>query len=118
MTVAYLHPDWTSDRTPLKTFVEQARSGPRRYRDGCALVLPDSGQFDQARQSTRSWLAAESLLRHKVKYGFTPEQCDELAEKAASSGKQGAATAVSRGYASVVLPLKDRSGTAASPRGH
>ena len=85
MTVAYLHPDWTSDRTPLKTFVEQARSGPRRYRNGVALVLPDSGQFDQARQSTRSWLAAESLLRHKVKYGFTPEQCDELAEKAASS---------------------------------
>jgi hypothetical protein len=112
MSVAYLHPDWASDRTPLGTFVEQARSGPRRYLNGVVLVLPDSGQFDQARQSTRSWLAAQSLLRQKGKYGFSPEQCDELTEKA-TAGRRGAATAVSRGYASVALPVKDRSGAAA-----
>ena len=97
---------------PLEGFVEQARSGPRRYQNALALVLPDGGQFDQARQATRSWLAAQSLLRQKTKYGFTPEQADELKEKADTS-QRTAATAVSRGYATVVVPLKDRSGQAA-----
>jgi hypothetical protein len=111
-TVAYLHPDWSPERTPLKRFVEQTKSGPRHYQNGVALVLPDSGQFDQARQATRSWLAAQSLLRQKSKYGFTPEQIDELKEKAETS-ERTASTAVGRGYASVVVPLKDRGGEAA-----
>ena len=97
---------------PLESFVEQARSGPRRYQNALALVLPDGGQFDQARQATRSWLAAQSLVRQKAKYGFTPEQADELKEKADTS-QRTAATAISRGYATVVVPLKDRSGQAA-----
>ena len=111
-SVAYLHPDWTPERTPLRSFVEQARSGPRRYQNAVALVLPDGAQFDQARQATRSCLAAQSLLRQKAKYGFSPEQADELKEKAGTSQRM-AATAVGRGYAAVALPLKDRSGQAA-----
>lgn len=113
MSVAYLHPDWTQERTPPGTFVEQARSGPRRDLNGVALVLPGSGQFDQARQSTRSWLAAQSLLRQKEKYGFSPEQCDELTEKATAGRRSAATAAVSRAYASVALPVKNRSGAAA-----
>src|SRR6266536_5600876 len=93
-------------------FVEEARSGPRRYQNALALVLPDAGQFDQARQAARSWLAAQSLLRQKAKYGFSPEQADELKEKAETS-QRAAAAAVGRGYASVVTPLKDRGGEAA-----
>jgi len=111
-SVAYLHPDWVPERTPLASFVEQSRSGPRRYQNALALVLPDAGQFDQARQAARSWLAAQSLLRQKAKYGFSPEQCDELKEKAEAS-QRTAATAVGRAYASVVTPLKDRDGQAA-----
>lgn len=110
-SIVCLHPDWAPERMPLGTFVEQARSGPRRYQNALALVLPDGGQFDQARQATRSWLAAQSLLRQKAKYGFTPEQADELKEKAETS-QRTAGTAVSRGYAAVVVPLKDRSGQA------
>jgi hypothetical protein len=110
-TIAYLDPDWTPERTALATFIEQARSGPRRHRNGVALVVPDAGQFDQARQATRSWLAAQSLLRQNAKYGFTTEQSDELKEKADTS-RRAASTAVSRGYASVALPVKDRSGQA------
>lgn len=110
-SVAYLHPEWTPQGMPLGSFVEQARSGPRRYENAIALVMPDSGQFDQARQATRSWLAAQSLLRQKARYGFSPEQADELKEKAETSHRT-AATAVSRSYASVALPIKDRSGEA------
>jgi hypothetical protein len=110
-TIAYLHPDWTPERAELESFVEQARSGPRRHRNGVALVVPDGGQFDQARQATRAWLAAQSLLRQKAKYGFSTEQADELKEKAGTS-RRTASTAVSRSYASVVLPVKDRSGQA------
>jgi hypothetical protein len=110
-SVAYLHPDWTPERTPLNSFIERTRSGPRRYQNGLALVVPDGGQFDEARQATRSWLAAQSLLRQKTKYGFTPEQIEELKEKAEAS-ERIASTAVGRGYASVVMPLKDRGGEA------
>jgi hypothetical protein len=110
-SIAYLHPDWAPERMPLDRFVEQARSGPRRYQNALALVLPDGAQFDQARQATRSWLAAQSLLRQRTKYGFTPEQADELKEIAETS-QRAAATAVSRSYATVVVPLKDRSGQA------
>ncbi len=77
-----------------------------------AAEVPDGGQFDQARQATRSWLAAQSLLRQRAKYGFTPEQADELKEKAETS-QRTASTAVSRGYATVVVLLKDRGGEAA-----
>jgi hypothetical protein len=111
-TVAYLHPDWAADRAPLNLFIEQARSGPRRYHNGVALVLPDSGQFDEARQSTRTWRAAESLQRQKTKYSFTPEQCEELKDKE-QSGRRNATAAVSRAYASVVVPVKARDGDAA-----
>ncbi len=111
-SIAYLHPDWAPERTPLASFVEQSRSGPRRYQNALALVLPDAGQFDQARQAARSSLAAQSLLRQRAKYGFSPEQTDELKEKAETS-QRTAATAVGRGYASVVTPLKDRGGQAA-----
>jgi hypothetical protein len=110
-SVAYLHPDWTPERTALEAFVEQARSGPRRFRNGVALVTPDVGQFDQARQATRSWLAAQSLLRQKAKYGFSAEQADELKDKADAS-RRAASTAIARSYDSVVLPTKDRSGQA------
>ena len=61
-SVAYLHPDWTPERATLNSFVEQARSGPRRYRNGVALVTPDGGQFDQARQATRSRLGCGVAL--------------------------------------------------------
>jgi hypothetical protein len=108
-SVAYLHPDWSPDRVRLETFVEQARSGPRRYSNGLALVLPDGGQFDQARQATRSWAAAQSLLTHKTKYGFSPEQIEELKEKAETS-RRAAITAIRRSYASVVLPVKSSAG--------
>lgn len=111
-TVAYLHPDWSPDRQPLTTFVEQARSSHRRYRNGLALVVPDVGQWDQARQSCRTWLAARSLLSSKAKYGFSPEQADELSEKA-EAARRATVTAVSRAYASVALPVRDRAGDAA-----
>lgn len=111
-TVAYLHPDWTPERTRLESLVEQSRAGLRSYRNGLALVLPDQAQFDQARQATRSWLAAQSLHRQKAKYGFSAEQSEELADKANAS-RRAATTAVGRGYASAVLPVKDRSGQAA-----
>jgi Protein of unknown function (DUF499) len=112
LSVAYLHPDWAPERTPLASFVEQSRSGPRRFQNALALVVPDGGQFDQARQAARSWLAAQSLLRQKAKYGFSAEQTAELKEKAETS-QRTASTAVGRGYASVVIPLKDRGGQAA-----
>jgi hypothetical protein len=110
-TVAYLHPDWSPDRTPLGRFVEDARNGPRRYRNALALVLPDAGQFDQARASTRQRLAAQHLLGQRARYGFNPDQVEELREKADTAARDVAA-ALSRAYASVAVPVRTRRGDA------
>ncbi|RBM22970.1 hypothetical protein DEH69_03700 [Streptomyces sp. PT12] len=110
--VAYLHPDWSEDRTPLETFIEQAgKSSPRRYRNSLALVLPDKAQFDQARHATRMRLAADSLLSQSSKYNFSPEQSEELREKA-SNARRDASAALGSAYSTVALPTRSRNGDA------
>lgn len=111
-TVAYLHPDWSEDRDPPATFIEQAGRGiPRRYRNGIALVLPDKAQFDRARHAMRIRAAANSLLRQIDKYGFTTEQVEELRDKA-SSARRDCAAALNVAYSTVIIPTRARSGDA------
>jgi hypothetical protein len=108
-TVAYLHPDWSEQRSPPAELIERAGGSHRRYRNALALVEPDPAQFDRARQATRLLLGAESLLRQHTKHGFSPEQVEELQEKEGAA-RRDAAVAVGRAYARVVVPVKDRSG--------
>ncbi|QKW20539.1 ATP-binding protein [Kitasatospora sp. NA04385] len=107
-TVCYLHPEWSQDREPLSKFIEQAgKAGTRRYRNGIAFVLPDASQFDRARHSTRLRLAADRLLTKSPKYGFSPEQIDELREKAGNA-RRDAAAALGMAYDTAVLPTRPR----------
>ncbi|AWN29968.1 hypothetical protein DKG71_30770 [Streptomyces sp. NEAU-S7GS2] len=109
-TVAYLHPDWSEDRDPQSKFIEQAGKGsPRRYRNGLALVLPDKGQFDLARHAVRLRLAAETLLAKARQYNFSPEQIEELREKAGNARRDGSA-AISAAYSTVAIPTRSRAG--------
>jgi hypothetical protein len=109
-TVAYLHPDWSEERKPPATFIEQAsRGNPRRYRNGLALVVPDKAQFDSARHAMRTRAAADSLLRKADRYGFTVEQVEELKDKA-SSARGDCAAALNVAYSTVIIPTKARSG--------
>jgi len=110
-TVAYLHPDWSPDRTPPERFVEEARGGPRQYRNALALVLPDGGQFDRARASTRQRLAAEHLYSQRARYGFNPDQVEELKEKAGTA-RRDTNTALIHAYDTVAVPVRTRRGEA------
>ncbi|MFF7413359.1 ATP-binding protein [Streptomyces lydicus] len=111
-TVAYLHPDWSEDRDPQARFIEQAGKGsPRRYRNGLALVLPDKGQFDLARHAVRLRLAAETLLAKARQYNFSPEQIEELREKAGNARRDGS-VAISAAYSTVTIPTRSRTGDA------
>ncbi len=111
-TYAYLHPDWSSGHQPLSTFVEEARGGRRSFRNALALVVPDAAQFDRARQAARIARAAESLLSRRTSLGLTNEQVDELTEKSGAA-RRDLATAVSRSYGRVALPVRSTSaGTA------
>src|SRR5262249_49190279 len=85
--------------------------GPRRYRNGIALAIPDRQQFDQARHSMRMWMAAEELLRRRTYYGFTEEQADELQEKL-DNARRDAVTAIGRAYREAVVPAKALGGDA------
>lgn len=104
-TFAYLHPDWSPDQQPLADYVEEARGGRRSYRNALALVVPDAAQFDRARAAARTAKAAESLLGRRSSLGLTREQADELTDKAGSA-RRDLATAISRSYGRVALPVK------------
>ncbi|MEE1786890.1 DUF499 domain-containing protein [Streptomyces sp. SP17BM10] len=109
-TVCYLHPDWSEDREPLGKFVEQAgKAGARRYRNGVAFVLPDNAQFDRARHAIRLRLAADKLLTKAAKYGFSPEQIDELREKSGNA-RRDASAALGMAYSAVAVPARPRAG--------
>ncbi|GGP41035.1 DUF499 domain-containing protein [Streptomyces abikoensis] len=111
-TVAYLHPDWSEDRDPLAKFIEYSgKGGPRRYRNGLALVLPDKAQFDQARHAIRMRLAADSLLARAANYNFSPEQAEELREKSGNARREASA-ALGSAYSAVALPTRSRNGDA------
>ncbi|MFE2141607.1 DUF499 domain-containing protein [Streptomyces sp. NPDC059456] len=111
-TVVYLHPDWSEDRDPQAKFIEQAGKGsPRRYRNGLALVVPDKSQFDLARHAIRLRLAADSLLAQARKYTFSPEQIDELRDKAGNARRDGS-VAIGAAYSTVVIPTRSRTGDA------
>jgi hypothetical protein len=107
-TVAYLHPDWSERAQPQTRFVEDAAGGPRRYRNGLALALPDTAQFDQARHNMRQHLAAAMLIAMQGRYGFSTEQLEELNDKAATT-LRNARAAIARSYGTVSIPVRDRS---------
>lgn len=107
-TFAYLHPDWSSARQPLVAFVENARGGRRAFRNALALVLPDSPQFDLARQHARTARAAESLLSRRTALGLTKEQAEELTAKA-EAARRDLTSAMSRSYGQVSLPVRSSS---------
>ena len=109
---AYLHPDWSADKPPLKDFVEQARGGNRRYRNGIGLVLPDGQQFDRARAAARTQLATGSLVRRQSQLGLTKDQVAELEEKRHAASRD-LATAAPRAYATAAVPVRSDLGASA-----
>jgi len=99
--LVFLHPDWSEARQPLRSFIEQARGGPRAYRNGLALVLPDPSQFDRARAAARIRLAIQSLTSRQR---FLPEQLEELRERQAAADRD-LEGAVRHAYARAVIPV-------------
>jgi hypothetical protein len=100
--LVFLHPDWNEARQPLRSFIEQARGGPRAYRNGLALVLPDRGQLDRARAAARTRLAIQSLTSRQR---FTPEQLEELQEKRTAADRD-LGGAVQHAYTRAVVPVE------------
>lgn len=108
-TLAYLHPDWSTDVQPLAAFIDEAGGSKRTYKNGIGLVLPDTSQFDRARAAARLRLATEALLGRKAQHGFSNEQVEELKEKLANAQRDLEAT-LARAYERVVIPVKANGG--------
>jgi len=102
--VAYLRPDWTEGHQPLVDLVRQCGDAPRRHKNGLALVEPDGSTFDQARQAARTKLAVEALLSRSSRHNFSPEQAEELRERAKAADRR-LASLMGQAYGRVAVPV-------------
>ena len=102
--VAYLRPDWTPGHQALAELVRQCGDAPRRHKNGLALVEPDGQVFDQARQAARTKLAIEALLSRSSRHNFSPEQTEELRDRAKAADRR-LASLMGQAYGRVAVPV-------------
>ncbi|MDR7399689.1 MAG: hypothetical protein QN144_10330, partial [Armatimonadota bacterium] len=102
--IAYLPPDWEEGGESLAQLIASCGPGPRRYKNGLGLAVPDTSSFESARQAARAVLAIESLLSQRSRHNFSPEQTAELKERLGGSERK-LTSLVGDGYGKVVLPL-------------
>jgi hypothetical protein len=102
--VAYLRPDWAPGHQVLAELVRQCGDAPRRHKNGLALVEPDGSVFDQARQAARTKLAIEALLSRSSRHNFSPEQTEELRDRAKAADRR-LASLMGQAYGRVAVPV-------------
>ena len=79
-----------------------ATATPSRWRTRHRAVRPGEAPHPPAQ-------AASHLLGQNAKYAFTPDQLEELGDKATTS-RRNATAAVAKSYAAVSIPVRTRSG--------
>ena len=85
-------------------WVEQRGNDKRDYKNALAFVLPNKAQMDKARKTGRTAAAIESLLNQKSKYKFSPEEQEELKDKAKDASSQMNAS-LRRLYDYILIPV-------------
>ena len=86
--IVYLSPSWLdvhSDRERqeqgMQRYIEQCGNGPRRYRNGLALAVPDRRMVEAARNAVRLILTLELVQSQSTQRQLTPQQEAELVER-------------------------------------
>jgi hypothetical protein len=101
--VVYLRPDADTSPEELARLASHCGEAPRKHKNGIALVVAAAHTADAARRSGRALKAVSALLERTARHQFSPEQRDELKERAGEA--EGAlATSVSQMYERIMLP--------------
>jgi hypothetical protein len=86
--IVYLSPSWLdthSDRERqekgMQHYIEQYGNGPRRYRNGLALAVPERRMVDAARNAVRLILTLELVQSQSIQRQLSPQQAAELSER-------------------------------------
>lgn len=108
--VVYLGPEWaglelSESQSRVRAWIETRSNSKRLYKNGLAIALPTASIFDQVRQQMRMLLAVEALLDARKRYGFTPDQENELTTRLGNLGSDIQAS-LKRMYETVVLPVE------------
>ncbi|MCE9554597.1 MAG: DUF499 domain-containing protein [Planctomycetes bacterium] len=86
-----------------KTILSKCGDGPRRYRNGIGLAIPDKKPVEPLRRAVRYLMAVERVDAKKKQHRLTPDQLDQLKERRRT--EENAAEAAFRTlYPAVWLP--------------
>lgn len=75
------HPDREKQEQGMRRYVEQCGNGPRRYRNGLVLAVPDHRMVEATRNAMRLILTLELLQNQSQQRQLTQQQNAELAER-------------------------------------
>ncbi len=75
------HPDSEKQEQGMRRYIEQYGNGPRRYRNGLALAVPDRHKVDVIQNAVRLLLTLELLQSQSQQRQLTPQQDADLAER-------------------------------------
>jgi hypothetical protein len=102
--IAYLPLDADTSPAALARLVTTHGAAPRAHRNGLALALPAGLAGEQARRTARTTLAVSTLLARSSRHQFSPEQREELKERAAEA-ERALTTNVAQLYDRVLVPV-------------
>ncbi len=75
------HPDREKQEQGMRRYIEQCGNGPRQYRNGLALAVPDRHMVENIQNAVRLMLTLELLHSQSKQRQLTPQQETELAER-------------------------------------
>jgi hypothetical protein len=101
---AYLPPDTDTSPEELARLVSHCGEAPRKHKNGMALVIAGPPIADAARRAGRTLNAVSALLGQTARHQFSPEQKEELKERA-TEAERALATSVGQMYERVLLPV-------------
>ncbi len=99
----YLRPDADTSPGELARLVSHCGEAPRKHKNGMALVIAAAHTADAARRAGRVLNAVSALLGQAARHQFSPEQKDELKERAVEA-ERALATSVGQMYERILLP--------------
>jgi hypothetical protein len=114
--VVYLGLDWAEKTQEvvergIKDLVERRGNGMREFRNALAFAVPGRQAADKARAAARNLLGIESLVNQRTRFGFKPDQVEELRERQNNAGAD-LNGALRRLYEVVYLPKQADTPTA------